>query len=312
MRGPSNRWLPGAVAALLLAQPGPARSEPGCWQLVAHSTVGREVSNALFVDERTGFAAHCVVGAAHGALLRTEDRGSTWTAAGVDSVCLFGLEATRTEAWCTGDRGDVHRSADGGRTWTRADPSGRAVATHADWLSFVDAGRGAAASHSDVRVTEDGGSTWSPVRLPEHIDSVGGVSLSPSSEGTGTVLRLFNPAGTMWASRDAGATWTVVPTPLRRPLFEWGDGVHAVLRFPSAREGILVAMVEEDEGPRGRVYRTVDGGQTWTEEQVEGGLWPSPVAISSDGELITSLDRGAIRLYRRTRGPVDQPPAPVP
>ena len=60
-------------------------------------------------------------------------------------------------------------------------------------------------------------------------------------------------------------------------------------------------MVEEDGLPAGRVYRTVDGGRTWAEERVEGGVPSSPLALSADGELLTSLEHTVVRLYRRAR-----------
>lgn len=303
MLGPRGHRFPYVTVALLAAlAPAPARSAPDAWRLVAQRPIAHAVSTAAFLDERTGLAAHCIPGASHPALLHTRDGGATWAAARTRAGCRIVLELLPQRAWSTGDMGYVETSRDGGRSWKPVGRFGGAIPNNTRYLSFADARRGAIASHADVGVTRDGGKSWSGVRRPAGMGELAGLSLS--RDGSVLVLRILDSEGRMWASRDSGATWVAVPTPLQHPLFEFAGGPRSALRFPSATEGVLVAILEEDELPVGRVYRTLDGGASWTEEQVEGGLWPSPIAISSDATVITSLDRGVIRLYLH--------PAPAP
>jgi photosystem II stability/assembly factor-like uncharacterized protein len=284
-----------ALVGALLAAPAP---QPQEWRLVATLELAGEASAAAFRDERHGIVCHCIPAAAHAAVRWTADAGRTWSPS-PGPRCCFGIEVQATGAWLTGNRGEIRASGDGGRTWRPLTPFGGAIPNHATWLSFVDAHRGAIASHVQLAVTFDGGRTWREAALPPAAGTIAAVSLAQG--GGGTVLRVFDPEGALWASRDRGRTWTPQPSPLEHPLFEFADGVHLAVRFFSPSEGLVVAMVEEAELPVGRIYRTRDGGGTWTEERVEGGLHPAAVTLSGDGELITTADSRAIRLYRRSR-----------
>ena len=82
------------------------------------------------------------------------------------------------------------------------------------------------------------------------------------------------------------------------------DGRERQIAAHSARalHVATLAVVDQDGVPAGRVYRTHDGGASWTEEQLAGGLRPSVVTLSSDGKLLTSFDARVLRVYRHRSG----------
>lgn len=124
-----------------------------------------------------GFAlltANTAVGfASTGAILKTTDRGATWSQrevpSGVQPIALYFQDSTK--GWIVG--GDVTgnssilRSIDGGETWTRI-PS--PTASTLSSIAFLDARIGYAvgktsANKSHLVETRDGGETWSPLGL---------------------------------------------------------------------------------------------------------------------------------------------------
>lgn len=295
------------LGAALLAAPRSPDGAAATWRLVATFELAGESGSAVFGDEAHGIAAHCNPMTAHAAVSWTGDAGRTWRPVSGER-CGLGLELRGERAWRTGNLGEVRGSADGGRTWSPLASFGGAVPNHATWLSFGDERRGAIASHMDLGATRDGGRSWRRVPLPAGAGTLAAISVSP---GDGA-LRVLNPEGALWMGRALGEPWIRQPTPLRRPLFEFANGPHAALRFVSAREAVLAAMVEEDGLPVGRVYRTKDGGRTWAEERVDGGVPSSPLWLSADGELLTSLEHTVVRLYRRDRAGRARSAAPAP
>lgn len=278
---------PWTALALLLA-PVLAAAQPA-WRAVLELPVSHPVSVAAFVDEEVGLTV-----GAHGAKFTTRDGGTTWAAAENSSACRYGVELhPGGAAWSAGNHGEVRVSSDHGAHWSAVASFGTSTRV----LSFVDARRGLVASADYLGITSDGGRSWTEVKLPRDAGPIAAASLS---EEAGAVrLRLLDEDGRIWVSGDAGATWGAAPSPLRRPVMESLRGPHAALRFQPDGTGVLAAIFVEPDGPRGRVYRTRDGGKTWQEETVPAGLRPSAITLSKDGRLLTSAEEGGtVRVYR--------------
>lgn len=149
------------------------------------------------------------------------------------------------------DADGIHRSLDGGRSWTRVRPAAwlRGQAQNA-YFAF-DAGSAGPQGCRTVYVathdagllrTTDGGETWTEI-------GPGRAIYNAVIRGATGTLWLAADEG-LWRSDDDGATWREISAPAT-PVS--GLAVH-----PSASDRIWVAL------GRAGVYRTSDGGQTWS------------------------------------------------
>jgi hypothetical protein len=225
--------------------------------------------------------------------------------------------------------GGLYRSGDGGRSW-RSLGTGLAVAEverladHAAWLlagagelgtlryeggevwcplghgdpALAVGGELVAAGPAGLVVSDDGGSGWAAVPLPQARGAVTALAadgpdrlLAGTSEGE--LLRLHR----------AGGRWQV--TGVARPRAGWVAGVAA----DPARPG--VAWAAWSERPGGQVWRSRDGGATWADGS--RGLPPVPVnAVVPDpdrpGTVVAATDAGV--WWSRSDGDGWEPLAP--
>ncbi len=280
-----------AVLALPAAAARAAPAQPQ-WQLAAESKITHKASVALFSDEKNGLTAGYA-----GAMYVTHDGGKSWLPASNSSACRFGLEAVPGAAFTSGNQGHVRTSSDGGEHWTAVTGFGRTEPGHARFLSFADAKRGLIATPGELGLTQDGGATWSKLALPGAAGLVAAVAAA--DEAGALRLRVLDEGGKLFESADGGKTWAEARSPLPGAVFESLSTPWAAMRFHGA-EGVLAAFVDEDAGPRGRVYRTRDGGKTWAEEALPPGLKAGTPAFSFDGKLLTLCDSQTVRVYRAT------------
>jgi len=193
------------------------------------------------------------IGSEHG-LYRTTDGGENWRlllggkpadtvgAISVDPTdpnivyCANGAGARHDTLW---SRGDVWKSTDGGDTWRAITPGGAGKCKGQSWVNFAMdrqsafvAGRGHSRvylyGHRDFMVSEDAGETWT--------------SLKASVPGGQRVSGLVLVPGRERATLLAAVAVDVVGPDL-----------------PAASQAGKKQMV-------GGVYRSEDGGKTWTEK----------------------------------------------
>jgi photosystem II stability/assembly factor-like uncharacterized protein len=182
-----------------------------------------------------------------GQVLRSEDGGQTWTDLGTifaEGSGAFAVVDVQTVV-ALDSRGNVLRSADAGLTWTLTfdSPGPRPSAFSAIAPVFPDTQTGYLGYGSGyVLKTTDGGATWAQVSsgYGEALDDVGRLE-------DGTLLAV-GERGTLLTSDGAGQ-WT---------LHEALTNVH--LRAVDVVGPQSAVAVDED----GRVYRSADGGATWT------------------------------------------------
>jgi photosystem II stability/assembly factor-like uncharacterized protein len=143
------------------------------------------------------------------------------------------------------------------------------------WLTWTcSSSNGPAPTHTAgpvVATTVDGGRTWAPVILPSYpagTDWSCG-STPPIFTGNHGVLQLScggigHPGwDAVYMSADYGATWTVgqFPVPFYGPV-----------DFVDSNTGFFVTTNVTDNAAGSDLYRTVDGGRTWT--LAKKGLFP--------------------------------------
>src|SRR6478735_5155528 len=120
--------------------------------------------------------------------------------------------------------------------------------------------------------TTNAGNTWKPVFDDVHVASVGAVAVAPSEPATvyvGTGDRSgwsFTPGKGVFKSTDAGKTWTNVglrTSPYIGAVIVAPRNPNVVLVAAQGRGGRGAAPPGQAPDERG-VYRTTDGGRTWT------------------------------------------------
>jgi photosystem II stability/assembly factor-like uncharacterized protein len=242
------------------------RSEilPGCFSCGA--------THLGFVGPRRGFA----VAVAHGQpsrLYATRDGGVAWRfIAGAPVVGPFAFADVR-HGWGVGAGGRaLYATSDGGRRWHNVEL--RPPSTY--WGQSVTVGvprafaggrgvvpvryraQGTKAQHVVVYVTRDGGATWIARPAPRGADvraqSWGFPEALPFSAANPRDWVLFD-APTLYATQDAGRTWTVVHPRYAPPA----PGVWDVA-FVSASTGWAVF---EPRNAAPALVETTDGGRDW-------------------------------------------------
>jgi photosystem II stability/assembly factor-like uncharacterized protein len=184
--------------------------------------------------------------------------------------------ATPEVGWAVGP-GLIWRSDNGGRTW-RAEYAGRADLTGVDAVSPAVAYAWGGAA---LWRTDDGGRVWQGLRVPNG-PSYDAAVLSLSAAGASVayvaVGSTVATAAATFVSHNGGGTWARVRTPL-----PFGQ-----LAFTSASDGWAVTRLGAD------VYRTVDGGRTWTRSFT--GPVPTPPGTPLSGVLTSAGPTGAYLL----------------
>ncbi len=222
--------------------------------------------------------------------------------------------------------GGVWESHDTGRTWTPifdgqpiASIGALAVAPSDPWVLYV--GTGEADMRSDIAQGDgmykstDGGATWSHIGL-EDSQQIGRILIDPADPDRVYVAALGHPYGPneergVYRSTDGGAHWQKV-------LGKGPDTGAIDLAFEPGNPRVIYAALWQtrrtpwsvyppSSGPGSGLYKSTDGGDTWT--HIQGGGFPeSPgrigvaVAPSEPRRVYAIVDAEAGGLYRSDDG----------
>ena len=267
----------------------------------------------LAADPANADRAWC--GTSDGVLL-SDDRGATWTAAGLEGEEITAIASSPNEREGSGavvyagtEPSALYRSADGGTTWDRAEglldlPSSstwsfppKPETHHVRWIACdpASARRLYVAIEAGALVTTaDGGASWQdrPEIAPYDTHEL---AIHPDRPAT---LRVSAGDG-YWESDDGGASWSspedgLDVTYLRSVAIDPGDPDVVVVSAASHPYSAYMAGRSD-----GRLYRR-EGAGRW--RRVRGG-WPDPpatiapllVAGREPGELWAADERGVHR-----------------
>jgi photosystem II stability/assembly factor-like uncharacterized protein len=285
---PLQGWVAGDRGTILHTSDGGEHwvEQPG--------SVRGTINDLFFLDGKTGWALVGGTLGAHGRdlreeqiLMKTDNGGQTWRVlAEMDALSLYFVNAH--VGYAAGNYGTVLKTENGGKTWGRCVSLERAIGTPIKLpglifaftqLHFFDARQGWALGNyygegitkpGGVFFTMDGGQTWEK-RL----------GLNPAERGeivqgrftslqhgciTAEIYRGDARYITVFQTTDGGENWverkSAIPgfhiTTFTNPMVGWTAGPMPLsLTGPPLEVGI---------------WRTGDGGQTWSEETALAGL----------------------------------------
>lgn len=260
-------------------------------------------TGVCFVDAQHGW----VLGQTDGygsVLLRTVDGGHTWDFQYPDTwqplTAITFIDPAH--GWAVGWR-DVYRTSDGGQTWSLAweDPDGFGTTYY---KTIAVSGGNVLVSGTDNSLNSlmvrsgDDGATWQQIASPPEF--VAPPSFTDSSEGWGIAVDWSHNG--LVHTTDGGLTWQTQYGPLFTDSRDFSDlpltsiavadaqhgwavgALGAILRTTdgTAWSDLRTSLTDEDlygvefvddlhgwAVGQGRLFRTVDGGQTWAREAAD-------------------------------------------
>ncbi|MAT38335.1 MAG: hypothetical protein CL946_01890 [Ectothiorhodospiraceae bacterium] len=240
---------------------------------------GNTLNDVQFLSEQTALA----VGEG-GCILRSTDAGISWVR--IDTRTDYGFTALSfvdelngiTVSWS----GETLYTTDGGVTWAAKSTNSQGLLD----VSLLTSNIGVASSYHRIFTTTDAGTTWNEKKPA--ITEIESVSMVNDSTIFAVGRKSLSPSR-YWIIRstDVGETWTqVVETTSNLVAVEFSQFVPEL--------GIVV-------GNTGKIYRTLDGGNTWTEQS--SGSTEALTAIDyiddttivvcgSSGAVLTTSDAG--------------------
>ena len=249
---------------------------------------GRSLHDIAFSSGGRGYAV-----GDFGAVLRTDDAGSTWT--GLSTGLTVDLRHVRTispDSFVVAGGCALRRSDDGGQSfqrlpWTASDI--RCTSPIAGvFFASSDVGY-LMLDNGNVLRTTDGGRTWSRRTAVPLTRAV-----NPSSDARPSDLFFIDEntgmaaigVGVVYRTRDGGATWTPTANPPRPIRGLW---------FANQNDGYGV-------GDGGQVIRTFDGGQSWG-DRTTGATDDDLLSINcASADTCVATTRRGNELLRTTNG----------
>jgi photosystem II stability/assembly factor-like uncharacterized protein len=252
-------------------------------------------------------------GGVGGGVFRTDDAGLTWRPVSDGQIAVGSIGAIRVApsnpaiVWVgTGSaavrsnvsigRG-VYRSTDDGRTWSFAGlEKAGAIADMAVHPANADVAFVAAVGNPFGRNPErgifrtvDGGRTWERVLFVSDSTGASDIAMSPhdpdvlfagmwrTERKPWTIISGARREGGVYRSTDGGTTWTKLTNGLPR---EYTGKISISVSADPRRIYALIEAGDGTHGPpggvNGGVYRSDDGGATWTRTSSQAGLLNRP------------------------------------
>lgn len=285
--------VPGGIAGEIEAgegaEEGGALSPVGDWLFARRSA--RDAARSARAYERAVRQA---------AIVRAETReaapalaASTWSHVGPKSigarVADVAVDPTRADTvYAAAASGGVWKSTDGGLTWTPSWPAANtqamgALATGSDGRIYAGTGEPTPAggfvvsAGTGVYLSDDGGTTWTPMGL-EDSGSVGRIAVDPRAPERVFVAAagdLLSPGGErgLYRSTDGGISWELVLSG-ENPT----TGAIDVAVDPRDPRNVLAATWDRDvpggklTGSGSGLHLSTDGGDTWKEARLPGNV----------------------------------------
>ena len=141
---------------------------------------------------------------------------------------------------------------------------------------------GACGNKGGLYVSNDGGDSWTRASLGESWIW----NIHVTKDGT-----VYCSGQQLWRSTDGGRTWTRISNFTQQPRAVVGLEVH-----PRDPDTIWITRVTWDFSSNGEIYKTADGGKTWTD--ITGNIpYRKPLVLRFNPET-DELWAGGVGLYK--------------
>jgi len=188
---------------------------------------------------------------------------STYAISNLDGIDANTCWAAAYKKAGGGSQGGIFKTTDGGATWVNKTPTGMFTnaSSFANWVAFFNAKDGVAmgdpvAGEFEIWRTTDGGTTWTQVpgaNIPNPTSGEFGTVNVYEKMGTSKIWFGTNK-GRMLYSTDGGATWSAATIN--------ASNVVSDFSFRDAQHGLAMTYIGTTTNCA--VYKTQDGGATWT------------------------------------------------
>ncbi|MGH8169844.1 MAG: WD40/YVTN/BNR-like repeat-containing protein [Steroidobacteraceae bacterium] len=223
-----------------------------------------------------------------------------------------GVPASPDTFYFSGAGGGIWKTTDAGRTWhpigNSLPPAIGALAVAPSAPDTIYVGTGQVAPRYDIAAgrgvfkSTDGGKTWQPLGLAA-TRAIGRIWVDPRNPDTVVVAALGhlfgpNPERGIYRSTDGGKSWVhaLAINPDTGVVDLAADPANPNLLYAAAwqvRERPWLSYFEPPAGPGSAIYRSSDGGATWT--RLSGNGWPQG-ALGRIGLAVTHTAQGT-RIY---------------
>jgi photosystem II stability/assembly factor-like uncharacterized protein len=222
------------------------------------------------------FNADVIIAGTHpAALYRSEDAGRSWRKLGVQLAdeCIFVGKPRVTQVlfdplvrdtvWASVEIDAVHRSRDGGRTWSRLDNG--LISGDVHGIAVVRGGKTTvfATTNKGLHRSEDEGETWTHQMLDSTWQYTRTIAARADGDGNLFLTNGNGPPGStgrLLRSRDHGNSWHDVGLPGEINSTPWCISSHI------AAPDVMFSVTN-----LGQIFRSLDGGSSWTKLRREFG-----------------------------------------
>ena len=280
------------------------RSLINCQGFKIHFEAIPQIDSAAFSGSNTAWLVRH-----DGALMFTDDAGTTWRTVSRDAVDGFTAISfiDSQVGWTVNRKGQVWRTSDGGRTWSPISIVGTPESpfTGAVQITFLNGSEGWIIETFTVWHTRNGGANWER-SLPAPHATEGKNTLVWASQPTrgffldAKAAWIAGAKGEVYCTEDGGQNWGVSQAAS-------GDTNLRDIFFIDRNTGWAVGS------PNGASYRTDDGGKRWRKQSMDileapgmhgihfinrldgwavGQIWRNEVGRGTVGILLRTTDGG--------------------
>lgn len=237
---------------LLLKHDGRQRLEADKWDLYTIDAF----SGSDNVVDLWCFGDHIVVISPTGGFAYSPDGGLSWQAV-TGMVSGHGpnaLYANGREVWACGDGGYIYKSNNAGVTWDVEDDGGATTEDLQAIAGFASDAIIAVGDNGAVVRTQNQGRSWSALTGPS-ADDLTAIAFPRSGQPyVGTDV------GTLWRGFQSGDSWEQVALPVA------GAGtINDIVFCGPCGKGEFGYIAYDAPGPEGQVWRSLDGGASWSQ-----------------------------------------------